>query len=39
MQTLIIAEDSSNKRIDKVLKEKYPNMPQNFMYKAFRKKM
>lgn len=38
MQTLIIAEDNTNKRIDKVLKDKYPNMPHNFMYKAFRKK-
>lgn len=38
MQTLIIKKDSANKRIDKVLKEKYPSMPQNFMYKAFRKK-
>ncbi|OPZ93232.1 MAG: Ribosomal large subunit pseudouridine synthase C [Firmicutes bacterium ADurb.Bin419] len=38
MQTFTIAEDSANKRIDKVLKDKYPNMPQSFMYKAFRKK-
>lgn len=38
MQTLIIEKDSANKRIDKVLREKYPNMPQSFMYKAFRKK-
>lgn len=37
MQTFII-EENSNKRIDKVLKDKYPNMPHNFMYKAFRKK-
>lgn len=38
MQTFTIAEASSNKRIDKVLRDKYPNMPQSFMYKAFRKK-
>jgi len=38
MQTFVIEKDSANKRIDKVLKEKYPNLPQSFMYKAFRKK-
>ncbi len=38
MQTLKIEKDSANKRIDKLLKDKYPKMPQSFMYKAFRKK-
>jgi len=38
MQKLIIEKNSSNKRIDKILREKYPDMPSNFMYKAFRKK-
>jgi len=38
MQKLIIEKDSADKRIDKVLKDKYPKMPHNFMYKAFRKK-
>lgn len=38
MQKLIIEKDSTNKRIDKVLRDKFPNLPQSFMYKAFRKK-
>lgn len=38
MKTLIINEKQANKRIDKVLKETFGNMPASAMYKAFRKK-
>lgn len=38
MVTLVINEDNSNKRIDKVLKHVYDKMPQSALYKAFRKK-
>ncbi|MEN2774978.1 RluA family pseudouridine synthase [Acetivibrio clariflavus] len=38
MQKFVIDKYSANRRIDKILREKYPNLPQSFMYKAFRKK-
>lgn len=38
MKTIIIAELQSNKKIDKVIKENFPNMPVSAMFKAFRKK-
>ena len=38
MQTITINKEASDKRIDKVLKETFTNMPQSAMYKAFRKK-
>lgn len=38
MRTLIINENLANKRIDKVLREAFSNMPASAMYKAFRKK-
>ncbi|MFZ5988808.1 MAG: RluA family pseudouridine synthase [Bacillota bacterium] len=38
MRTLIVTEEKANKRIDRILKETFSNMPQSAMYKAFRKK-
>jgi len=38
MQAFTVEKENTNKRIDKVLREKYPKLPQSFMYKAFRKK-
>jgi len=38
MRTIIVNEQQSFKRIEKVLKEAFPHMPVSAMYKAFRKK-
>ncbi len=38
MQTLIIDEKDSNKRIDKVIMSIFPALPSGALYKAFRKK-
>jgi len=38
MQSLIVGKDHENKRIDRFLKETFPNMPVSALYKAFRKR-
>lgn len=38
MRKLVADESHSNKRIDKVLRDCFPKMPVNALYKAFRKK-
>ncbi len=38
MRRIIITKDKANKRIDRVLKDTFIGMPQNALYKAFRKK-
>lgn len=38
MRTIVINQEQSNRRIDKVLKEIFSSMPVSAMYKAFRKK-
>lgn len=38
MRSIIIDKNLSNKRIDKVLKQVFPNTPMSAFYKAFRKK-
>ncbi|MCX7746100.1 MAG: RluA family pseudouridine synthase [Clostridia bacterium] len=38
MRELIVKEENDEKRIDKVLKEEFPNMPVSALFKAFRKK-
>ncbi|MCX8128647.1 MAG: RluA family pseudouridine synthase [Clostridia bacterium] len=38
MRSIVITEETSNKKIDKAIKELFPRMPASAMYKAFRKK-
>jgi 23S rRNA pseudouridine955/2504/2580 synthase len=38
MRSIIINEKYDNKRIDKIIKEIFPDMPVNALYKAFRKR-
>ncbi|GAE89995.1 RluA family pseudouridine synthase [Acetivibrio straminisolvens] len=38
MRTITITEDKANKRIDKVLRETFPRLPNGALFKAFRKK-
>lgn len=38
MRTIIISEEKTNKRIDRVLRETFTNLPTGAMFKAFRKK-
>ncbi|RXE58292.1 RluA family pseudouridine synthase [Acetivibrio mesophilus] len=38
MRTITITEDRANKRIDKVLRETFPRLPNGALFKAFRKK-
>ncbi len=38
MRTLTVNKSQANKKIEKIIKEAFPNMPVNAMFKAFRKK-
>ncbi|HOM02851.1 MAG TPA: RluA family pseudouridine synthase [Acetivibrio sp.] len=38
MRTITITEDKANKRIDKVLRETFPRLPNGALFKAFRKR-
>jgi len=38
MKTLVVNEKQNNKKIDKVILESFPNLSQNTLYKALRKK-
>lgn len=38
MRTLIVKESQGNRKVEKIIKEAFPNMPVNAMFKAFRKK-
>lgn len=38
MRTLMVTETQANKKIDKLIRESFPNMPVSALFKAFRKK-